>query len=204
MTALCPDGRRGFVDGSDKHAFPYWRSKLPGRFRLHELTLSTKAVNRLLALLVKTGHSHSALELLGFATSEAGVPVDTSLFNIVLHGLVCTAFTDTGVGDGGPCLRLPSLSDLPLVNPHAASLYSTGESDEMLGATQALLRGMVRWRLTPDGVTLDALVLFCCHSQNQKLLDAVLRMFAAKWRIVPSESLRHKIFDHGLQEPEID
>ncbi|KAJ2060294.1 hypothetical protein GGI17_003822 [Coemansia sp. S146] len=204
MTALCPDGRRGFVDGSDKHTFPYWRSKLPGRFRLHELTLSTKAVNRLLTLLVKTGHSHSALELLGFATSEAGVPVDTSLFNIMLHGLVSTASTDTGVGDGSPCLRLPSLSDLPLVNSHAASLYSTGEPDEMLGVIQALLRGMVRWRLTPDGVTLDALVLFCCHSQNQKLLYAVLRMFAAKWRIVPSESLRHKIFDHGLQEPEID
>ncbi|KAJ1924397.1 hypothetical protein GGI13_002697 [Coemansia sp. RSA 455] len=204
MTALCPDGRRGFVDGSDKHTFPYWRSKLPGRFRLHELTLSPKAINRLLTLLVKTGHSQSALELLGFATSEAGVPVDTSLFNIVLHGLVGATSTAMGVGDSGPCLRLPSLSDLPLVNSHAASLYRTREPDEMLGVVQALLRGMVRWRLTPDEVTLDALVLFCCHSQNQKLLDAVLRMFAAKWRIVPSESLRHRIFDHGLQEPEVD
>ncbi|KAJ2346644.1 hypothetical protein GGH91_002138 [Coemansia sp. RSA 2671] len=203
MTAICPDGRRGFVDGSDKHTYPYWRSKLPGRFRLHELTLSTKTINRLLVLLVKAGHYRRALELLGFATSEAGVPVDTSLFNVALHGLISATHIDRNVGDGGP-LHLSSLSDLPLANSHAASLYSASEPDEMLGVIQALLRGMVRWKLVPDGVTLDALVLFCCHSQNQQLLDAVLRMFAAKWSIVPLDSLRQKILEHGLQAPKID
>ncbi|KAJ2738688.1 hypothetical protein GGI20_006236, partial [Coemansia sp. BCRC 34301] len=188
MAALCPDGRRGFVDGSDKHTYPYWRPKLPGRFRLHELTLSMKAINRLLTRLIKSGHSRSALELLGFATSEIGVPVDTSLFNIVLHGLVKSASTGSDIGDSSLCFYPSSMADLPLANPHAAFLYGTGDSGEMLVATmQALLRGMVRWRLTPDGVTLDALVLFCCHVRNQELLDAVLRMFAAKWRIVPSD-----------------
>ncbi|KAJ2644418.1 hypothetical protein GGF44_000636 [Coemansia sp. RSA 1694] len=204
MAALCPSGRRGFIDGSDKHTYPYWRPKLSGRFRLHELTLSTKAINRLMTQLVKTGHSRSALELLGFATSEAGISVDTSLFNVALHGLVNNASTDSGVGDSGLCFRPSSLSELPLANPHATLLYGTGEPDEMLGTMQALLRGMVRWKLTPDGVTLDALVLFCCHTQNQELLDAVLHMFAAKWRIVPSDSLRQRIFDHDLQEPEAD
>ncbi|KAJ2891647.1 hypothetical protein IWW38_003532 [Coemansia aciculifera] len=205
MRALCADGRRGFVDGSDQHTYPYWRPKLPGRFRLHELTLSTKAINRLLARLVKAGHSRGALELLGFATSEAGVPVDTSLFNVALHGLVNGGSMDSGVGDdGGLYFCLSSLSDLPLANSHAALLFGTGEPDELLGTVQALLRGMVRWKLTPDGVTLDALVLFCCRTHNQELLDAILHMFAAKWRIVPSDSLRLKIFEHCLYEPEID
>ncbi|KAJ2002080.1 hypothetical protein GGI04_003479 [Coemansia thaxteri] len=207
MMALCPTERREFAAGIDKYAFPYWRPKLPGRFRLNELTLSTKSVNRLLVFLVRAGHVRDAVALLGFATSEAGVAIDCSLFNILLHGLVNPASVVAVHERDGRRFRLSSLSGLPLVNAHAPALYAASGSgepplgtsdDETLRTMQALLRGMVRWRLVPDSVTLDALVLFCCRTQNAALLDVVLRLFSGKWHTEPSESMLQKIREHGL------
>ncbi|KAJ1735367.1 hypothetical protein LPJ61_000572, partial [Coemansia biformis] len=114
MQALCPERRRGFASGEDRFASPFWRAKLPGRLRLHELTLSEKAVCSVLARLADAGLPGRAAELLGVATSEAGIPVSAPMFNIVLRGL-----DGGGSGNSPP---LPSLAALALVNRRALEL----------------------------------------------------------------------------------
>ncbi|KAJ2398745.1 hypothetical protein GGI23_003060, partial [Coemansia sp. RSA 2559] len=68
MQAICPVRRRGFVEGDDPYTYPYWRPKAPGRFRLHELTLSSQAITCMMLELSKARLLDSAAELLGLAT----------------------------------------------------------------------------------------------------------------------------------------
>ncbi|KAJ2344007.1 hypothetical protein GGF43_005559, partial [Coemansia sp. RSA 2618] len=136
MHTLCPDRRRGFADGTDPFAFPFWRPKRPGVLRLHELTLSTNAVESLLKRMVEGGLVVGAAEALGLATSEIGVPVKASMFNIVLGGLAADARPRVG--------PVPRLRDLLVpTNARALDVYTAGDGDE-LAQVLALLRGLVR------------------------------------------------------------
>ncbi|KAJ2391959.1 hypothetical protein H4S02_001041 [Coemansia sp. RSA 2611] len=192
MFILCPGGgRRGFVEGTDPLAYPFWRPKRPGLVRLHELTLSTPAMDGVLKRLAAAGLFDSAIEWLGLATSEIGVPVSASMFNIVLGGLA---------NDVDPRVRLPPrlASLLVLTNPRALDAYRIPADSAPLAQVMVLLRGMARWNVQPDQFTLSALVRFGCRAGNHNLLRAVLSAFAERWQIVPSPQCWKLLADHGL------
>ncbi|ORX69658.1 hypothetical protein DL89DRAFT_267842 [Linderina pennispora] len=184
MKVLCPVPRHSFASGSDPHAWAYWRPKLPGRDRLHALTLSTEAIVRLMSLLVDRGHTLHTAQVLGFAISEIGVPATMSMFNVMLRGYLNPGRKHRD--------NLADLSSLPLLNTQCVSLYVDGarlagqKSDSSV--FMMLLRGMQRWSLTPDAHTLGVLILSACQDGDHAKLEGVLRLFATQWGIVPRES----------------
>ncbi|KAJ1991929.1 hypothetical protein GGI25_004860 [Coemansia spiralis] len=208
MRTLCPEWRREFAEGNNRFAYPFWRPKMPGRYRLHELTLSSKAVNYMLVELCKTGHVSSAAELLGLATSEAGVPIETAMFNILLRGIaesVSDSLADRSHGCQKPHSPALAQPQLAWINRHAPMIYKGATSKDMdseneyYGSVAAVLRGMVHWGVIPDALTLLALVQYSCRIENRQLLKAVLQLFASKWQIKPSERCWKDISVHGLE-----
>ncbi|KAJ2157558.1 hypothetical protein GGF46_004420 [Coemansia sp. RSA 552] len=200
MQALCPGGgRRAFVTGEDRFAYPYWRPKAPGRLRLHELTLSSHAINRILQRLAEAGLANSAAEVLGLATSEIGIPVTAAMFNIALHGIAFSAVDGQQHRQWHP----PSLGELALTNAHAPGLYKAPARADWkalaLDRACILLRAMGRWSASPDRFTLHALVVLCCQADNQTLLRSVLQAFARRWGVVPSTRSWAAIHEFGAE-----
>ncbi|KAJ1950005.1 hypothetical protein FBU59_000883 [Linderina macrospora] len=195
MQMLCPVRRRNFADGSDPHAWAYWRPKLPGRDRLHTLTLSSEAVTRLMSVLVYRGHTLRAAQFLGFAISEIGVPASMSMFNVMLRGCV---------NPGTQCHdNLPDLSSLPLLNTQSVSLYVDetrllAEHQPDSASFRLLLRGMQRWSLTPDAFTLGVLIINACRANDLPKLQSVLRLFATQWGVLPKESSWRDMKQYGM------
>ncbi|KAJ1668599.1 hypothetical protein IW140_002649 [Coemansia sp. RSA 1813] len=204
MRTLCPVWRRAFIEGSDPYAYPYWRPKAPGRYRLHELTLSTRAITCMMLELSKARHVDGAAELLGLATSEAGVPIVPSMFTILLRGITEASPADDGLtledtrGKKQQPLVQPQLA---WVNAYAPSLYKGKIADSNAQEQQApavdrrdrapmlvmaVLRGISRWAITPDAFALEALVKYACTVHNTQLLKAVVQLFASTWRIEPT------------------
>ncbi|KAJ2849241.1 hypothetical protein IWW36_002772 [Coemansia brasiliensis] len=180
MHILCPGGgRRSFLTGDNPAAYPYWRSKQPGRLRLHRMTLSTHTVNYLLQRMVCLGQMDNAVQLLGLATSEIGVPVRASMFNIVLGGLTKPPGLQTALHFSLERLLKPT-------NPHALCIYRTPTDEGPVAQMMALLSGMTRWGISPDQYTFDALLRFCCRADNHSLLRAVVVIFADRWQIQPT------------------
>ncbi|KAJ2256657.1 hypothetical protein GGH98_001369 [Coemansia sp. RSA 454] len=193
MHVLCPGGgRREFVDGTDPFAFPFWRPKQPDVLRLHELTLSTHAINSILMRMAHFGLADCAAEILGLATSEIGVHVSASMFNIVLNGLA----VDAGPWAGPPLPQLRTL--LVPTNAHALDVYKT--DGNALAQVMTLLRGMVRWNMRPDAFTLYALMRFCCGTDDLKLLRSVLEAFDTRWQIEPSPQCWRLLAEYGLDD----
>ncbi|KAJ1798880.1 hypothetical protein LPJ59_002208 [Coemansia sp. RSA 2399] len=214
MQTMCPVRRRGFVEGNDPYVYPYWRPKAPGRFRLHELTLSSHAITCMMTELSKARLMDSAAELLGLATSEAGVSIVPSMFTIMLRGVAEVAAA-AAAADGGLTLgdmrsqKQPSLvqPSLEWTNTYAPSLYkgtglagkqhanNDGRKQSPVGyggaraqlLVMALLRGLSRWAITPDAFTLEALVQYACAVPNTLLLRTIVQLFASAWGIEPTE-----------------
>ncbi|KAJ1966104.1 hypothetical protein GGI12_000308 [Dipsacomyces acuminosporus] len=194
MKLLCPVRRHGFATGTDKHTYPFWRSKQPGRCRLHQLTLSTAAVNKLLLRLVLADEADRAAELLGFATSEIGVVASSAMFNTVLRG-----FLDPVPAGGQDRRHLRSLSALALTNKHSVALYSphglennrqTSCSPNRLPAeTHLLFRGMARWGISPDKFTLEVLLVLSYIPDY-----AVLVVMAVIWGLLSNIEPFHRDF----------
>ncbi|KAJ2670748.1 hypothetical protein IWW42_003781 [Coemansia sp. RSA 1085] len=181
MHILCPDGgRRSFLTGDNPAAYPYWRPKQPGQLRLHRLTLSTHTVDYLLQRMVCLGQMDNAVQLLGLATSEIGVPVRASMFNIVLNGLTKPPNPRTAWHVSLEQLLKPT-------NRHALCIYRTPADDGPVAQMMALLSGMTRWGISPDQHTFDALLRFCCRTENHSLLRAVVVIFADRWQIQPTD-----------------
>ncbi|KAJ2853929.1 hypothetical protein FB639_006460, partial [Coemansia asiatica] len=195
MRRLCPEPRRCHADGL---SFPYWRPKRTGRVRLHELTLDVQAINALMAALVRDGHGPRAVELLGLATSEIGVRLTASLFNVVLRGLALPS--------ASPAARsyaLPSLATLPLLaNTRAPSAYALpADSQGGPGAHMTLvMRAMERWRVPPDACTLEIVAAMCCRRADADALCAALRLFASRWGIGPTERCWLAIRSHAMHD----
>ncbi|KAJ1885240.1 hypothetical protein LPJ66_010216, partial [Kickxella alabastrina] len=207
MRRLCPVARRP-DDAPDGLRFPYWRAKRPGVIRLHDLTLSSPAVTRLLAVLVRDSHMACALELLGIATSEAGVRLCAAPFNVLLRGI---SDRDALQPDAQrlPAYALPSLaSQLPLLaNSRALTAYALPSdaaagpaADRPTAQMLLLLRAMMRWRLEPDACTLEIIVRRCCRAGDLRALCAALRLFAATWRVRPSEHCWRIIDEAGMYD----
>ncbi|KAJ1802931.1 hypothetical protein LPJ56_006023, partial [Coemansia sp. RSA 2599] len=195
MQRLCPEPRRGHADGL---SFPYWRPKRAGRVRLHELTLDVQAINVLLAALIRDGHGQRAVELLGLATSEAGVRLTASIFNVVLRGLAMPSLSPTARS-----YALPSLAALPLLaNARAPTAYTLPEGlENQPGAHMALImRAMERWRVAPDACTLEIVAAMCCRRADADALCTTLRLFASQWGIVPSERCWQAIRTHAMHD----
>ncbi|KAJ1885047.1 hypothetical protein LPJ66_010316, partial [Kickxella alabastrina] len=203
MRRLCPVARRP-DEAPDGLRFPYWRAKRPGIIRLHDLTLSSPAVTRLLAVLVRDNHMACALELLGIATSEAGVRLCAAPFNVLLRGI---SDRDALQPDAQrmPAYALPSLaSQLPLLaNSRALTAYALSSdpaADRPTAQMLLLLRAMMRWRLDPDACTLGIIVRLCCRAGDLRALCAALRLFAATWRVRPSEHCWRIIDEAGMYD----
>ncbi|KAJ2714195.1 hypothetical protein H4R19_001858 [Coemansia spiralis] len=179
MQLLCAERRRGFASGEDPYVCPFWRPKRPGRLRLRELTVSDNAICSVLHRLVQAGMPDRAAELLGLATSEAGVRPSVSMFNIALRGLSAPRRL---------AQPLPSLAGLPLVNQRAPQLYMPrgdcrSDSDIAHAQMMALVRGMEYWGLEPDRFTLHAMVRLCCVTGNRSQLKTVLQSLAVRWQL---------------------
>ncbi|KAJ2513203.1 hypothetical protein H4217_006467 [Coemansia sp. RSA 1939] len=208
MQTLCPVRRRAFADGIDPHAYPYWRPKAPDRLRLHELTLGSAAVATMMLALCKAGHVVSAAELLGLAASEIGVPVLPSMFTILLRGLAeaAVAVNDDPTLDDLRGKRPPELPPLVWVNANARTLYTPATADDSdahgsgLFMATAAMRGMSRWRITPDAYALDALVRYACATHNARLLKSVVQHFASIWHITPTERCWVRLRACGLDD----
>ncbi|KAI8326385.1 hypothetical protein GQ54DRAFT_294840 [Martensiomyces pterosporus] len=211
MQVLCPIRRRGFASGTDHQTYPYWRPKQPGQYRLHDLTLSATAVCSLLAKLVHAGEENRAAELLGFATSEVGTAVSTSMFNILLQGYLDPP---PSAAQQRSHQHLHSLSEFPLTNVHSIALYtadnihgnsrSNSDPGSIPAEMSLLLRGMARWGITPDWFTLQVLVSHFCHQGNARMLRRTLYVFAAKWRVLPTRDCWEDIKAYGMYARELE
>lgn len=184
MRHMCPEWRRGFGTNQDPHTYPYWRPKRPYRIRLHELTLSSPCILQLLIQFSRNGSLDRALELLGFATSEIGVPIDIAMYNIAFKGL-----SQNSSGS----YTLPSLTAvLTPVNQNSLPLYSnTGD----IALIKKLFQGMTRWKLEPNSGTLDALGMWCYQQNDTSLLKTIIDTFDKRWGIAPSERLKQHVDD---------
>ncbi|KAJ2414942.1 hypothetical protein GGF47_005640 [Coemansia sp. RSA 2524] len=138
------------------------------------------------------GLADCAAEILGLATSEIGVHVSASMFNIVLNGLA----VDAGPWAGPPLPQLRTL--LVPTNAHALDVYKT--DGNALAQVMTLLRGMVRWNMRPDAFTLYALMRFCCGTDDLKLLRSVLEAFDTRWQIEPSPQCWRLLAEYGLDD----
>ncbi|KAJ2556910.1 hypothetical protein EV175_001687 [Coemansia sp. RSA 1933] len=202
IQALCPVRRRAFVEGNDPYTYPYWRPKAPGRYRLHELTLSSRAITCMMVELSKARRLDSAAELLGLATSEAGVSIVPSMFTIMLRGVAEAVAVSAGTDSDQDLDNVFDQREQSFVQPsfnwtnvHAPALYK-GTQEQMPPAdgrdraqmlVMAVLRGVSRWAVTPDAYTLEALVQYACAVDNMQLLKTVVQLFAATWGIEPTE-----------------
>ncbi|KAJ2725801.1 hypothetical protein GGI07_001008 [Coemansia sp. Benny D115] len=203
MRQICPEPRRQSLAQNDGLGYPYWRPNAPGRMRLHTLTLSTPAITQLLSALMRDGHVQNALALLGLATSEIGVRLSPSVFNVALGGLARLATGRAHLDGVG--YALPELSQMlpELSNQRAPRAYCLPDDHgewRLLDHMAVLLHAMQRWRQLPDARTMEIVVGLCCCAADPQALRAALRLFAMSWRVRPSEWCWQTIEDYGMLE----
>ncbi|KAJ2594703.1 hypothetical protein H4R99_005654 [Coemansia sp. RSA 1722] len=194
MRRLCPVPRRAHPDGL---SFPYWRPKQPGRTRLHELTLDVQAINALLSALARDGHVERSIELLGLATSEAGVRLTTSLFNVVINALASSPAPQKSYALPTLSLLLPLLANKRAPTAYALPLDVDAGADAHVAL---VVRAMERWRVPPDARTLEIVATLCCRREDIGALCEALRMFAKRWGVAPSQRCWINIQAHSMYD----